>query len=91
MSSFERARVEGEKLLKALGVDGSLEGGRRTRSSTRGPVPPPTPSPPPKRARTATPRRSKKAKQEEKAAEEEEQPNPTVSKTIYISKLADTY
>lgn len=60
MTSFERARVEGEELLKALG--GSLEGGRRTRSSTRGT--PATPPPPEKRARVSTPRRSKKSKEE---------------------------
>lgn len=60
MTSFERARVEGEELLKALG--GSLEGGRRTRSSTRGT--PATPPPPEKRARVSTPRRTKKAKEE---------------------------
>lgn len=46
MNSFERARLEGEELLKALG--GSLEGGRRTRSSTRGPQTPTVAvSPPP--------------------------------------------
>lgn len=63
LSNAERARLESEQLVKALG--GSLEGGRRTRSSARGSVPPsPKVIEPVKRKAPATPRRSKKTKNE---------------------------
>lgn len=64
LSSFERARAESEELLKALG--GTLEGGRRTRSSSR-PVAPPqaAASPPAKKSRASTPRRGKKKQDDE--------------------------
>lgn len=63
MSAFERARLESEALLKALGgTPEPLDSGRRTRSSNRPPV---TPSPKPekpKRKQPATPRATKKLK-----------------------------
>lgn len=70
--------MEGEELLKALG--GSLEGGRRTRSSNR--PAPTTPSPQPKRARVTTPRRGKKAKDEEVESESYEENNKAELKVI---------
>lgn len=60
VSRAEKARIESEELLKSLGV--TMEVGRQTRSSRRGPViesPKPEPL---KRKQTNTPRRSKKAK-----------------------------
>lgn len=61
MSRAEKARLESEELLKALGV--SIEAGRQTRSSRRGTSVVETPKPePPKRKQPSTPRTSKKAK-----------------------------
>lgn len=60
MSRAEKARLESEELLKSLGV--TMESGRQTRSSRRGPVVE-SPKPEPiKRKQTNTPRRTKKAK-----------------------------
>lgn len=60
MSRAEKARLESEELLKSLGV--TMETGRQTRSSRRGPaVESPKPEPV-KRKQINTPKRSKKTK-----------------------------
>lgn len=63
LTSTERALAESEELVRSLG--GSTEGGRRTRSSTRGASSTPTPPPPPKKPRVSTPRRGRKIKDAE--------------------------
>lgn len=63
LTSTERALAESEELVKSLG--GSTEGGRRTRSSTRGVPLTPTPPRPAKKPRVSTPRRGKKVKDAE--------------------------
>lgn len=60
MSRAEKARIESEELLKSFGV--TMEAGRQTRSSRRGPVVESPKPEPMKRKPTNTPRRSKKAK-----------------------------
>lgn len=60
VSRAEKARIESEELLKSLGV--TMEAGRQTRSSRRGPVVESPKPEPMKRKQTNTPRRTKKAK-----------------------------
>lgn len=78
LTSTERALAESEELVKSLG--GSVEGGRRTRSSTRGV--PATPPPPAKKARISTPRRGKKAKEEEETAAEAQEVDEVIEAPV---------
>lgn len=101
MTRAEKALMESEQLLKSLGV--SMESGRQTRSSRRGPaVESPKPEPVKRKPPASTPRRTKKAKisesdqtdatnhVEESKPDEAQQVNFTLSLKFKIVSLTKT-